>query len=356
MSNSWTKPALKFSAIAATLRSKSVVWIVLFGFTLGLVLFQPDIGSTQAAFSLQPISSSSTAQTVAQSQPGMDSNMPGMNMPGAKTPAAKSPSTIDTILFVWFGLTAISALYVAWDAFTRNPELTVMKWGWLLVTLYTGPIGAALYILSCQEPEPGQHEEFIKPLWKQTLGSTIHCLAGDATGIIVAAAITAALGFPMWLDVISEYIFGFAFGLLVFQSLFMKDMLGGSYLKAVQRSFMPEWLSMNAVMAGMIPVMVILMSHDMAAMEATSIRFWGVMSLATLVGFVVAFPVNMWLVAVGLKHGMGTVRALGKGGHSLAAEVERITKTSGEVPAANASTAQAAAIAPEHNMSDMEGM
>ena len=107
----------------------------------------------------------------------------------------------------------------------------------------------------------------------------------------------------------------------------MKDMLGGTYVKAVQRSFMPEWLSMNAVMAGMIPSMVILMSRDMTAMEATSIRFWGVMSLATLVGFVVAFPVNMWLVAVGLKHGMGTVRALGKGGHTLAAEAERIAAT-----------------------------
>ena len=33
-------------------------------------------------------------------------------------------------------------------------------------------------------------------------------------------------------------------------------------------------------------------------------------------GFVVAYPVNVWLVAVGLKHGMGTQRALGKGGHS----------------------------------------
>jgi len=34
--------------------------------------------------------------------------------------------------------------YLAYDAFTQNPELTVMKWGWILVTLYIGPIGAAL--------------------------------------------------------------------------------------------------------------------------------------------------------------------------------------------------------------------
>lgn len=248
-------------------------------------------------------------------------------------------TALDLILAVWFGLTALSVVYVAWDAFTRNPEMKVMKWGWLLVTLYTGPVGAALYILSCQEPSPGTHETFVQPLWKQSVGSTIHCLAGDATGIIVAAAITMTLGLPMWLDVLSEYVFGFLFGLLIFQALFMRDMLGGSYLRAVRRSFLPEWVSMNAVMAGMVPVMVILMSRDMTAMEPTSLRFWGVMSLATLVGFAVAYPVNVWLVASGLKHGMGTVRALGRGGHSLAAEERLIPRTTGEVPGPGASTA-----------------
>lgn len=227
---------------------------------------------------------------------------------------------LDPLLIAWFVATALSVAYVAWDAFTRNPELKVMKWGWLLVTLYGGPIMAAAYVLACQEPKAQRHEDFIRPLWKQAFGSSIHCMAGDATGVIVAAAITTALGLPMWVDVTSEYIFGFGFGLLIFQALFMRDMAGGSYLGALRASFMPEWLSMNAVMAGMIPTMVILMSRDMASMHATSLRFWGVMSLATLVGFAVAYPVNLWLVGVKLKHGMGTVRALGQGGHDMASE------------------------------------
>lgn len=85
--------------------------------------------------------------------------------------------------------------------------------------------------------------------------------------------------------------------------------------------------STNAVMAGMIQTMVILMSRDMAAMHASSLRFWGIMPLATLVGFAVAYPINLWLVGVRLKHGMGTVRALGHGGHDLGAE-----KTSAPMP------------------------
>lgn len=235
------------------------------------------------------------------------------------TTTISSSSWIDGALLIWFIFAGISVLYVAWDAYHNNPELKVMRWGWILVTAYTGVIGAALYVLSCKPPKIKDHQKFITPLWKQSLGSTIHCMAGDATGIIVAAVVTVALGLPMYLDVISEYFFGFAFGLLIFQALFMQKMLGGSYLQAVKKSFLPEWLSMNAVMAGMIPVMVILMSLNMRAMEATDIRFWGVMSLASVIGLIIAYPVNWWLVANKLKHGMGTESVLGKGGEKLKA-------------------------------------
>lgn len=228
---------------------------------------------------------------------------------------------VDTLVWAWLILALLSTMYVAWDAFTRNPELKVMRWGWVLVTLYMGPIALALYVLSCREPAPGTHEAFIKPLWKQGIGSTVHCVAGDATGIILAAAVTGLLGLPMGVDLLIEYVFGFAFGLLIFQALFMKDMLGGSYARAVRKSFLPEWLSMNVMMAGMFPtMMVLMMGRDMRAMQPEQPLFWAVMSLAVVVGFFVAFPLNVWLVWANLKHGMGTVRALGAGGHSLEAE------------------------------------
>ncbi len=231
---------------------------------------------------------------------------------------------VDVVLLVWFVLTAVSVAYVAWDAWRNNPELTVMKWGWVLVTLYLGPVALMLYILSCKEPFPGTHERSIKPLWKQGLGSVIHCVAGDATGIIVAATITGLLGLPMAIDLVIEYIAGFAFGLFIFQALFMKDTMGGSYRAALRHALLPEWLSMNFMMAGMFPTMVgLMMGRDMRAMEPTQLVFWGAMSAAVLVGLAVAYPVNVWMVEKGLKHGMGTQRALGKGGHSMEAEHAR---------------------------------
>ena len=216
---------------------------------------------------------------------------------------------VDYFLVVWFILAAASTLYVAIDQYRNNPEPVVMKWGFILVTLYMGPLGLLLYVLADKEPRPGTHEEFVKPLWKQGIGSTIHCVAGDATGIILAAVITASLGLPMWLDLIVEYFAGFSFGLFIFQSLFMKSMMGGTYWENVRKSFIPEFISMNFMMTGMAPVMsFLMMGRDMRAMDPTELVFWGVMSLGVIAGFAVAYPSNVWLVARSLKHGLMTER------------------------------------------------
>ena len=104
----------------------------------------------------------------------------------------------------------------------------------------------------------------------------------------------------MWIDLIVEYIAGFAFGLFIFQALFMKSMMGGTYWENVRKSFMPEFISMNFMMAGMAPVMsFLMMGSDMRAMEPTELLFWGVMSLAVIVGFVTAYPSNGWMVSQG---------------------------------------------------------
>jgi hypothetical protein len=219
---------------------------------------------------------------------------------------------IDYLLVVWFLLAAASTAYVGWDQFRNNPEPTVMKWGFILVTLYMGPLGLLLYVLADKEPRPGTHERFTAALWKQGVGSTIHCVAGDATGIILAAAITARLGLPMRVDLVVEYAAGFAFGLFIFQSLFMKEMMGGSYLENVRKTFLPEFISMNAMMAGMAPVMsFLMMGRDMRAMVPSELLFWGVMSLGVIAGFMVAYPVNVWMVTRGLKHGLMTERRPG---------------------------------------------
>jgi hypothetical protein len=214
---------------------------------------------------------------------------------------------LDGVMLLWFLLTAAALLFVAVDI-RSTPESPVLKWGFLLVTAYTGVVGAFLYVLGCREPLPGLHERYVAVRWRQTLGSTMHCVAGDGVGILAGAVISSVAGLTGLAEVILEYVLGFAFGWTIFQALFMRDMAGGSYKRALTSTFVPELLSMNLLMAGMVPTAMILKAHIQSASDPTTPSFWFVMSMGLLVGFVIAYPINWWLVANHLKHGMMTVR------------------------------------------------
>lgn len=125
----------------------------------------------------------------------------------------------DYFLVAWFVLAAGSTAYVAFDQFNGNPEPAVM-WGFILVTLYMGPFGLLLYVLTDKEPRPGEHEQFTSPLWKQGIGSVWRSLpsaprtanasaewriasrpAGDAQKVATQwqASSVPALGQPLFL-------------------------------------------------------------------------------------------------------------------------------------------------------------
>ncbi len=90
---------------------------------------------------------------------------------------------MEVFLVVWFVVAFLSAVWVAYDEITTQPEIMgVMKVAWVLITLYFGVVGVILYLTSCREPRPGTHDQWVSPLWKQAVGSTMHCVAGDGDG------------------------------------------------------------------------------------------------------------------------------------------------------------------------------
>ncbi len=214
---------------------------------------------------------------------------------------------LNGVMLLWFVLTALAVGFVVVDI-QSTPVPPVMKWGFVLLTAYTGPIGAFLYVLGCREPLPGLHERYIAVRWRQVLGSTMHCVAGDGVGILAGAVVASQLTLSRPLEIALEYGLGFAFGWTIFQALFMRGMAGGSYRRALATTFLPEFLSMNLVMAGM--VLVASLGRIIVGSRSSPLTpaFWFVMSMALLAGFVTAYPINWWLVAKGLKHGMMTAR------------------------------------------------
>ncbi len=214
---------------------------------------------------------------------------------------------LNGVMLLWFLLTAMALGFVAIDV-RSMPMSRVMKWGFILLTAYTGPIGAFLYVLGCREPLPGLHERYIAARWRQVLGSTMHCVAGDGVGILAGAVVASFLTLTRPAEIGLEYVLGFAFGWTIFQGLFMRGMAGGSYRRALATTFLPEFLSMNLVMTGMMLVASLGRIAAGGAFSPLTPEFWFVMSVALLAGFLTAYPMNWWLVANGLKHGMMTVR------------------------------------------------
>lgn len=215
---------------------------------------------------------------------------------------------LEAVMMIWFVLTVMAVLYVAIDI-RHTPEHPVLKWGFILITLFFGPVGALLYIFGCRKHTPEEHARFVATRWRQVLGSTMHCVAGDGVGILTGAVIGALISLPFLVDIALEYVLGFGFGWLIFQALFMKDMAGGSYGRSLESTFIPELLSMNCLMGGMVPVMTLAWRGVPGADDPTHGLFWFRMSIALMVGFAVAYPMNWWLVSHHLKHGMMTVPA-----------------------------------------------
>lgn len=114
-------------------------------------------------------------------------------------------------MHIWLIVAILSAAYVAWDQFNGNPEPSVMKWG-------VGETG----------------RRFHRALRRGRRDRDHRC---SGRGCIDRAA--------DWQDLIIEYVAGFLFGLLIFQALFMRRMMGGSYLQNVRRSILPDLISMN---------------------------------------------------------------------------------------------------------------
>jgi len=214
---------------------------------------------------------------------------------------------VEGIMLVWFVLTGLSLVFVVIDI-PRTPESLVLKWAFCILVVFTGPLGAFFYVLGCREPLKGTHEQYVSATWRQVLGSTMHCAAGDGIGIIAGAAIGAVLGLGAWGDFALEYTLGFGFGWAYFQAFAMRDMVGGSYARSLKETFIPELVSMNLLMTGMIPTMKFLMSRIEGAGDPLQLSFWFTMSMALVVGFALAYPINWWLVSNHMKHGMLTVR------------------------------------------------
>ncbi|QQE12976.1 DUF4396 domain-containing protein [Planctomycetota bacterium] len=208
----------------------------------------------------------------------------------------------DLFLLFWLIISALISVWVYNDLPRRSPALRLMKPAWILICIYTGIFGLLVYELTCKSSKPliEHSRRFRASNFRKASASTVHCVTGASTGIIIAATIASILGMPTWLEFILEYILSFAFAILLFHGLYHANTYN-SYVRAINKTILSEWISLNFVLAAIFPVISVCFTVIPEADHPTLIRFWFVMQLSAIVGFLAGFPMIHWLVDHNLK-------------------------------------------------------
>ena len=128
--------------------------------------------------------------------------------------------------------------------------------------------------------------------------ATVHCLTGCGIGEVLGLVIATALGWNDLASILLAVVLAFVFG----YGLTIRPLLtGGLSLRQAARIALAADTVSIAVMEIVDNAVVLAVPGAMAA-GLTDVLFWASLAFALAVAFVVALPVNRWLIARGLGH------------------------------------------------------
>jgi hypothetical protein len=131
-----------------------------------------------------------------------------------------------------------------------------------------------------------------------SISATLHCLTGCAIGEIAGLAIGTALGLSNAATIVLAVALAFVFGYSLTSLPLLRA--GLAFAAVVPIAFASDTVSI-AVMELIDNAVVLAVPGAMDAGLGT-LLFWGSLSFALAVAFVVALPVNRWLIARGKGH------------------------------------------------------
>jgi len=139
--------------------------------------------------------------------------------------------------------------------------------------------------------------------------ATVHCLTGCAIGEVLGMVISTALGWHDVASVVLSIVLAFAFG----YALTIRPLLAGGMAvgRAARAALASDTVSI-VVMEIVDNAIVIVIPGALAAGLVDPL-FWGSLAISLAVAFVIALPVNRWLVSRGLGHALVHDQTCGRG-------------------------------------------
>lgn len=222
------------------------------------------------------------------------------------------PPTWLTIL-AWISLTVsvASGIAIALDIRRGHRQpMWIMELVWPITALYTGPVGLWAYhrlgrVTGRNEPHATPRRSFPASVAIGVMHCGSGCTLGDMLGAVVVAGIgLQVLGLALWSELAVDFAFAFTLG-IAFQYFAIAPMRGLGLRDGLVAALKADTLSLTAFEVGMfgwmIPVQLVLFPAHLHPDEPA---YWLMMQVAMLLGFATAYPVNWWLLRVGIKERM----------------------------------------------------
>ncbi len=220
-------------------------------------------------------------------------------------------------------LGAACAVILLSDVLRYRQHMWIMDVVWPITGLYAGPLALWGYFRFGRAKPRGhrQHGQPDPPFFAAVGTGATHCGAGCTLGDICAEwlcfgvpviavwfgyrSIFADKIFAIW---IVDYIFAFSFG-IAFQYFAIAPMRGLSFWPGIRAALKADTLSLTAWQVGMYGFMALAQFGYFRPLtgepiEVNTPEFWFTMQLAMLCGFATSYPVNWWLISVGIKEKM----------------------------------------------------
>ena len=254
-----------------------------------------------------------------------------------------------TIAIISLVLAVISAVIIALDIKNNPQSMKIMKAVWILTALWASIFGLIAYYwfgrekamemqasdmgdmtsedmkgmgMSSEEmkdmkmPEsemknmPMKMEMPSRPKWQSVTLSALHCGAGCTLADIIGSIILLFIPIAMFgSTLVGGWIFTFILAMIMgvyFQFVAIKEMNDLPASTIIKRALKADFLSLTSWQLGMYVWMYLAMfPWGLISPDSTlTWEFWFVMQQAMLAGFVLALPVNYFLIKFGVKSGM----------------------------------------------------
>jgi len=140
----------------------------------------------------------------------------------------------------------------------------------------------------------------VNSLNKTAASATLHCLTGCAVGEVIGMVITTLFSFSSAASVAISIILAFIFG----YSFSMRPLLKhGLRLKEAMKIALAADTASIATMEAGDNIFVLAVPGAISA-GLTTFLFWWSLLISLVVAFLVAFPINRWLISRGKGHAL----------------------------------------------------